>query len=113
MTSDEFRQLALALPEATEGSHMSHADFRVKGKIFATNGIGGGQDVFFPRAPPEASGSESRVKLGVSAGALFYIELDIEAVEGRTFVEAELGEVLVVLIEGLLQLVILVSRFQR
>jgi hypothetical protein len=36
MTSDEFRQLALALPEATEGSHMSHADFRVKGKIFAT-----------------------------------------------------------------------------
>lgn len=31
-----FRQLALALPEATEGSHFGNADFRVGGKIFAT-----------------------------------------------------------------------------
>ena len=32
----QFRQLALALPEAAEGSHQGHPDFRVRGKIFAT-----------------------------------------------------------------------------
>jgi hypothetical protein len=31
-----FRRIALALPEATEGSHFGQADFRVGGKIFAT-----------------------------------------------------------------------------
>ena len=36
MTQDEFRRLALALPEAIEGAHMGTADFRVRGKIFAT-----------------------------------------------------------------------------
>jgi hypothetical protein len=38
MTADEFRALALALPEATEGAHMGHPDFRVGGKVFATLG---------------------------------------------------------------------------
>ena len=38
MTADEFRSLALGLPEASEGAHMGHADFRVRGKIFATLG---------------------------------------------------------------------------
>jgi hypothetical protein len=38
MTAQEFRELALCLPEATEGAHMGHADFRVRGKIFATLG---------------------------------------------------------------------------
>lgn len=36
MTPDEFRRLALELPETVEGSHMGHPDFRVGGKIFAT-----------------------------------------------------------------------------
>jgi hypothetical protein len=36
MTIDEFRELALRLPEAVESSHMGHPDFRVRGKIFAT-----------------------------------------------------------------------------
>jgi hypothetical protein len=36
MTADEFRKLALDLPEAVEASHMNHPDFRVRGKIFAT-----------------------------------------------------------------------------
>lgn len=40
MTANEFRELALALPEASEKSHMDHPDFRVKGKIFATLGPG-------------------------------------------------------------------------
>lgn len=38
MTAEEFRSLALSLPEATERSHMDHPDFRVRGKIFATLG---------------------------------------------------------------------------
>src|SRR5690348_16746456 len=36
MTADEFRELALSLPEATEASHMNHPDFRVADKVFAT-----------------------------------------------------------------------------
>jgi hypothetical protein len=38
LTFEGFRRLALSLPEATEGSHMGHPDFRVGGKIFATLG---------------------------------------------------------------------------
>jgi predicted DNA-binding protein (MmcQ/YjbR family) len=38
MTADDFRALALELPEAAEGEHMGHADFRIGGKIFATIG---------------------------------------------------------------------------
>jgi hypothetical protein len=36
MTVDDFRSLALSLPEASECAHMGHPDFRVRGKIFAT-----------------------------------------------------------------------------
>jgi hypothetical protein len=38
MTADEFRSMALSLPEAFESAHMGHPDFRVRGKIFATLG---------------------------------------------------------------------------
>jgi hypothetical protein len=38
MTSQEFRDLALSLPETTEAAHMGHPDFRVRGRIFATLG---------------------------------------------------------------------------
>jgi len=36
MKPDDFRRLALCLPEAVEQEHMSHPDFRVGGRIFAT-----------------------------------------------------------------------------
>ena len=37
VTAEQFRRLALSFPEAFEGSHMDHPDFRVRGgKIFAT-----------------------------------------------------------------------------
>ena len=36
MTPQDFRRLALELPEAVESAHMGHPDFRVGGKIFAT-----------------------------------------------------------------------------
>jgi len=35
MTADDFRRLALELPETVEQGHMGHPDFRVGGKIFA------------------------------------------------------------------------------
>jgi hypothetical protein len=38
VTAEEFKQLALSFPEATEQSHMEHPDFRVRGRIFATLG---------------------------------------------------------------------------
>ena len=40
MTANEFRDLALGLPEAVESAHMDHPDFRVRGKIFASLGPG-------------------------------------------------------------------------
>ncbi len=36
MTEDDFRKLALSLPDTEESAHMGHPDFRVRGKIFAT-----------------------------------------------------------------------------
>ena len=36
MTANEFRKLALDLPEVAEAQHMNHPDFRVRGRIFAT-----------------------------------------------------------------------------
>ena len=41
MTPDDFRELALALPDAEESEHQGHPDFRVGGKIFATLGPDG------------------------------------------------------------------------
>lgn len=38
MTAQEFRAMALSLPEVSEASHMGHPDFRVGGRIFATLG---------------------------------------------------------------------------
>jgi hypothetical protein len=39
VTTDQFRKIALNLPETFEKSHVGHPDFRVKGgKIFATLG---------------------------------------------------------------------------
>jgi len=38
MTAEQFRSIALALPDAEEREHMGHPDFRVGGRIFATLG---------------------------------------------------------------------------
>ena len=63
MTANEFRRLALSLPEAAEAEHMDHPDFRVGGKIFATLGFPGeawgmvklpaGEQATFLAAQPE------------------------------------------------------------
>ncbi|HWZ31812.1 MAG TPA: MmcQ/YjbR family DNA-binding protein [Bryobacteraceae bacterium] len=36
MTAADFRKLALSFPDTIESAHMGHADFRARGKIFAT-----------------------------------------------------------------------------
>ncbi len=36
MTVEDFRRIALSMPDASEGAHMGHPDFRAGGKIFAT-----------------------------------------------------------------------------
>ena len=64
MTAQDFRTIALSLPEASEAAHMGHPDFRVGGKIFATLGYpqrGWGmvaltpeQQELFVRAQPRA-----------------------------------------------------------
>jgi hypothetical protein len=36
LTLEDFRRIALSLPEAAESSHMGRGDLRVRGKIFAT-----------------------------------------------------------------------------
>ncbi len=41
MTADEFREAALCLPEAVEGAHGGHPDFRLRGKVFAGLRAGG------------------------------------------------------------------------
>ena len=41
MTAQQFREMALSLPEVNEQAHMGHPDFRVGGKIFATLGYPG------------------------------------------------------------------------
>ena len=38
MNAEKFRSIVLAVPGAVEASHMSHPDFRLRGKIFATLG---------------------------------------------------------------------------
>jgi hypothetical protein len=51
VTAKAFRKFALRFPEATEGSHMGHADFRVRGKIFAT--LGPKEDWGMVKLPPD------------------------------------------------------------
>ena len=53
MKPDGFRRLALALPEAIESAHMSHPDFRVGGKIFATLGSPDGSHAMVQLMPEQ------------------------------------------------------------
>ena len=64
MTTADFRRLALGFPEATEGAHMNHPDFRVGGKIFATLGypeMGVGMVKLFPDQQQEFVRAEPKV----------------------------------------------------
>lgn len=51
MTANHFRKLALALPEAVAAEHLTHPDFRVHKKIFAT--LGPDEDWGMAKPPTE------------------------------------------------------------
>lgn len=51
MLPDDFRRLALALPETEEREHHDHPDFRVGGKVFAT--LGPDRSWAMLKLPPE------------------------------------------------------------
>ncbi len=62
-TSD-FRRLATRLPEATEGSHMGHPDFRVRNKVFASLGMpdsGWGMVKLTPEQQEMLTGAEPHI----------------------------------------------------
>jgi len=64
MTAADFRRLALGFPEAIEGTHMDHPDFRVGGKIFATLGYpdtGVGMVKLFPDQQKQFVSAEPKV----------------------------------------------------
>ena len=64
MTAEEFRAVALSLPDTVESSHMDHPDFRVGGKIFATLGYPGcewGVVVLTPEEQAQLSQAEPDV----------------------------------------------------
>ncbi len=58
MTANEFRVLALSFPEASEGQHMDHPDFRVRNRIFAT--LGPGEQWGMVKLTPEQQASMVR-----------------------------------------------------
>ncbi len=56
MTPGEFRKMALSHPGAVESAHMSHPDFRVGGRIFATLGYPDAQHAVVMLSPDEQEG---------------------------------------------------------
>jgi hypothetical protein len=69
MTAADFRRMALRFPEATEGAHMNHPDFRVSGKIFATLGypeMGVGMVKLFPDQQQKFVRAEPKVFVPVN-----------------------------------------------
>lgn len=71
MSPNEFRTIALSMPEAFESAHMGHPDFRVNGKIFATLGYpdDGHGMVVLPLAEQAEFLREASAALSPAAGA--------------------------------------------
>jgi hypothetical protein len=67
VTANKFRELALELPETIEQQHMSHPDFRVGGKIFAT--LGPGERLGMVKLTPEQQASFMEAEPSVFAPA--------------------------------------------
>ena len=64
MTANEFRKMALGLPEVVESAHMEHPDFRVGGRIFASLGYpdeGWGVVMLSPEEQELVCGAEPEV----------------------------------------------------
>lgn len=71
MNANDFRRIALSLPDAEEGSHMGNADFRVGGRIFATLAAekqGYGNLMLTPEQQAEFVGESPEVFVPVAGG---------------------------------------------
>jgi hypothetical protein len=71
MTANDFRRLALSLPEVAEAAHMGHPDFRVAGKIFATlnyPGTGWGMVSLTPEQQELFIGAQPKAFMPVKGG---------------------------------------------
>jgi hypothetical protein len=54
--AEDFREMALSLDGAEEGSHLGAPDFRVGGRIFALTRNNAGQARAFPSRPKQRAG---------------------------------------------------------
>ena len=87
MNATAFRALALELPGVIEAAHQGHADFRVRGKIFATLGYPGEEWGMVRLAPEEQA---KRVKL---APTVFVPAKGAWGEQGSTLVKLEAATV--------------------
>ena len=76
MTSDDFREMALAMHGAVERSHMKHPDFRANGRIFASIMPG---EVLREQAEYEQEWRRATAILGVSSGRIAEAERELDA----------------------------------
>jgi hypothetical protein len=88
MKPDQFRRLALALPEVVEGAHHDHPDFRAHGRVFASLHPDGAQAMV--KVPPDVQ--QRLVAAGVGkpasgawgrAGCTMVVLADADAVAVR------------------------------
>jgi hypothetical protein len=78
MTPNDFRKLALDLPEVVEAQPMSHPDFRVRGKIFAT--------LAYP--DKNLAGSSSHCRINSSSHGRMRVRSLLFRILGRAWVDA-------------------------
>jgi hypothetical protein len=90
MNAAAFRTLALELPGVIEASHQGHADFRVRGKIFATLGYPSEEWGMVRLAPEEQA---KRVR---QAPAVFVPAKGAWGEQGSTLVSLEAATVEIV-----------------
>ena len=87
MNAAAFRTLVLELPGVIEASHQGHADFRVRGKIFATLGYPSDEWGMVRLAPEEQA---KRVR---QAPAVFLPAKGAWGEQGSTLVKLEVATV--------------------
>jgi hypothetical protein len=71
MTPKDFRRIALSLPDAIEGSHGGHPDFRVGKKVFASLGYPDAASAMVKLAPEQQAvlvAAEPKVFVPVPGG---------------------------------------------
>ena len=93
MTPNEFREMALSQPGAVESAHMSHPDFRVDGKIFATLGYPDDEHAVVVLSPDQQEGFLAEMPHAFSAvkgawGKRGSTQIHLPSAETETVAEA-------------------------